>query len=83
MHSSLRILEERLLEEKAVLSLRRMKATFKLRLEDSLRFGKKLLVPPRLFGNGCLEDGGFFWIYLENLKTRVDWKHRKVFPFSS
>lgn len=79
MHSSLRILEGRLLEEKALLSLRRMKDTFKLRLEDSLRFGKKLLVPQDYLGMVAWRMEVSFGIYLENLKTRVDWKHRKVF----
>lgn len=82
VHSSLRILEGRLLEEKAVLSLGRMKATFKLRLEDSLRFGKKLLVPPRLFGNGCLEDGGFFWNLSGKFENKGGLETQKSFsPF--
>lgn len=79
VHSSLRILEGRLLEEKALLSLRRMKDTFKLRLEDSLRFGKKLLVPQDYLGMVVWSMEVSLGIYLENLKTRVDWKHRKVF----
>lgn len=62
-----------------MLSLRRMKDTFKLRLEDSLRFGKKLLVPQDYLGMVVWSMEVSLGIYLENLKTRVDWKHGKVF----
>lgn len=82
VHSSLRILEGRLLEEKALLSLRRMKDTFKLRLEDSLRFGKKLLLSQDYLGMVAWSMEVSLGIHLENLKTRVDWKQKSFFSSS-